>query len=54
MFIVKYIPEWFPGAGFKKAAREWSKTVQEVADVPFKHVKEEMVNCGAQVFLYLH
>jgi len=30
--IVKYVPGWFPGAGFKAFARN--------ANYPFKHVKE--------------
>ncbi|KAJ6592331.1 hypothetical protein B0H19DRAFT_906515, partial [Mycena capillaripes] len=21
--ILKYVPEWFPGAGFKRLARDW-------------------------------
>ena len=40
--LVKYVPEWFPGAGFKTTARE----VQEMLDIsvggPLEHVKESM------------
>ena len=40
--LVKYVPEWFPGAGFKTTVRE----VQEVLDIsvggPLEHVKESM------------
>ena len=41
--IVRYIPEWFPGAGFKSAARKWKEEVQEMVDQPHRWVKEQMV-----------
>ncbi|KAG5651496.1 hypothetical protein H0H81_008468 [Sphagnurus paluster] len=33
---VKYIPEWAPGAGFRRKAREWKKAVREMRDAPFE------------------
>ncbi|KAG0700131.1 cytochrome P450 [Suillus ampliporus] len=36
------VPEWFPGAGFKRTAREWRETVEEMADAPYKFVKDQM------------
>jgi len=44
---VANVPEWFPGAGFKRLAREWSGTVEEMASAPFQFVKDQMVtnNC---------
>ncbi|KAG2347075.1 cytochrome P450 [Suillus weaverae] len=36
------VPEWFPGAGFKRLAREWRQTLKEMVDVPYKFVKEQM------------
>nr|BAL05181.1 cytochrome P450 [Phanerodontia chrysosporium] len=33
--ILKYVPEWFPGAGFKRQARIWKKEVTNIADAPF-------------------
>ena len=41
--IVQYIPEWFPGAGFKRTARKWKEQVQEMVDQPHQWVKEQMV-----------
>ena len=32
---LKYIPEWFPGAGFQKKAREWRKLQEEVHGLAF-------------------
>ncbi|KAG1756030.1 cytochrome P450 [Suillus lakei] len=36
------IPEWFPGAGFKRLAREWHETVEEMVSAPYKFVKDQM------------
>ncbi|KAF9786299.1 cytochrome P450 [Thelephora terrestris] len=38
--ILKHIPEWFPGAGFKTFARKAKKDLDKLADLPFYHVKE--------------
>ncbi|KAG0702324.1 cytochrome P450 [Suillus ampliporus] len=40
-FLAK-VPEWFPGAGFKRIAREWHATVEEMAAAPHKFVKDQM------------
>ncbi|KAL6802250.1 cytochrome P450 [Trichoderma sp. SZMC 28012] len=36
------LPEWFPGAGFKRQAREAKVNLDASADVPFDFVKEQM------------
>jgi len=41
--LVSYVPEWFPGAGFKRKAREWNATLQEMVNQPYKFVKDQMV-----------
>lgn len=38
------VPEWFPGAGFKRIARECRETIEEMAALPYKFVKDQMVN----------
>jgi hypothetical protein len=43
-YLVKYIPEWFPGAGFKMKAKEWKKVVTATVNMPFQHVKDAMVS----------
>ncbi|KIK36152.1 hypothetical protein CY34DRAFT_538031 [Suillus luteus UH-Slu-Lm8-n1] len=40
-FLVK-IPEWFPGAGFKRLAREWHDTLEELVSEPYKFVLDQM------------
>ena len=39
-FPVKYVPEWFPGAGFKKFARVAKENIDKSVNLPFQHVKE--------------
>lgn len=43
LILVKYLPEWFPGAGFKCKAREWRKTMVQVRDEPYKYVSDLVV-----------
>ncbi|KAG2043176.1 cytochrome P450 [Suillus americanus] len=40
-FLVK-VPEWFPGAGFKRLAREWHDTLEEMVTKPYKFVVDQM------------
>ena len=37
---VKYVPEWFPGAGFKRFARMAKKDIDDSVNLPFHHVEE--------------
>ena len=41
--ILKYVPSWFPGAGFQKKAAGWKKLINEMAERPFHHVQEQLV-----------
>jgi len=41
--VVKYVPEWVPGAGFQRQAREWKVLTDQVTDVPYNFVKSQMV-----------
>ena len=41
--LLKYIPSWFPGAGFKKKAAHWSELNTSVVQNPFNYVKEQVV-----------
>ncbi|KAJ7046052.1 cytochrome P450 [Mycena alexandri] len=40
--ILKYVPSWFPGAGFKRDAEEWSKIARRLANVPLAETKRQM------------
>ena len=48
--LVKHVPEWMPGAGFKTKAKEWRKLSQAMINVPFDMVKEKFVS-GAFVHI---
>ena len=37
---VKHIPEWFPGAGFKRFAKEGRRLSELTVDGPLEYVKE--------------
>lgn len=41
---VKYLPEWLPGSGFKKTARQWRKTVYRAYNIPFDFVERQMAS----------
>jgi hypothetical protein len=42
--VVKHVPAWMPGAGFKRKAREWRKLSRELIERPFAMVKRKMVS----------
>ena len=41
--ILKYVPSWFPGAGFQKKAARWREVINTMAEKPFRHVQEQLV-----------
>lgn len=40
---VKYVPEWMPGAGFKKIAKKWRKLQESVRHGAYDMVVEQQV-----------
>lgn len=56
--ILKYVPEWIPGAGFQKKAREWGKLAMTMVDMPFDAAKKLIVrllsryNCWQKEEIY--
>ncbi|KAI0273310.1 cytochrome P450 [Gloeopeniophorella convolvens] len=40
--IFKHLPEWLPGANFKKQARLWREELDDLAQVPFDMVKHDL------------
>ena len=42
---LKYIPAWFPGAGFRRKARKWSELVHEMIEKPYTVAKQRIVRC---------
>ncbi|KAF9267146.1 cytochrome P450 [Marasmius fiardii PR-910] len=41
--VLKYVPEWFPGAGFKRKAKEWAKFSTIMREMPFEAAKQSIV-----------
>ena len=41
--ILKYVPSWFPGAGFQKKAARWSEINAIMIEKPFRYVEEQLV-----------
>lgn len=41
---VKYIPAWFPGAGFKRQAIEWRKIIETSIDMPADDLNKAIVS----------
>lgn len=40
--MLRHLPEWFPGAGFKRTAREWKAMNEASAYIPYNFVKKQM------------
>ena len=51
--VLKYVPDWFPGAGFKRKASRWRKINAEVAQKPFRFVTEQVVTTLSLFYLFL-
>ena len=41
--VLKYVPSWFPGAGFQKKAAHWREVNKLLIEKPFSYVKEQLV-----------
>lgn len=40
---VKYIPSWFPGAGFQKYGAHWRRETEKLISEPYERVKANLV-----------
>ncbi|KAJ4469249.1 cytochrome P450 [Lentinula aciculospora] len=40
--ILKYVPEWVPGAGFQRLARQWKKETDDTFDLPWAAAKQRI------------
>ncbi|KAJ3560787.1 hypothetical protein NP233_g10605 [Leucocoprinus birnbaumii] len=45
--FLKYVPEWVPGAGFQKKAKEWARLTMIMLDMPFSAAKQALVEGNA-------
>jgi hypothetical protein len=50
---VRYIPEWMPGARFKKNARIWGNAVLESSRTPFNATLDAFVCFNVKIDAYL-
>ncbi|KAJ8086182.1 hypothetical protein PM082_005005 [Marasmius tenuissimus] len=39
---LRHIPNWFPGARFKRTAKEWASTLTEMVEQPHNYVKQQI------------
>ncbi|KAJ6566447.1 cytochrome P450 [Mycena capillaripes] len=39
---LKYVPSWFPGAGFKRKAKRWRKITRDLIELPFAETKRNI------------
>ncbi|KAJ3503678.1 hypothetical protein NLJ89_g8325 [Agrocybe chaxingu] len=46
---LRYLPSWFPGAGFKKTAKLWAETLNAMTNNPHDWVKEKIRNGTAEM-----
>lgn len=42
--IVRFIPSWFPGGGFKRQAAIWRDQINEIESVPHDWAKQQIVS----------
>ncbi|KAF9649833.1 cytochrome P450 [Thelephora ganbajun] len=40
--LLQYVPDWFPGAGWKAKAKRFAKLLTDMADIPHQFVKDQM------------
>jgi hypothetical protein len=50
--IMKHIPSWFPGAGWKRKAHYWRDINREVRLKSFNLVKDQVVNNVHRFIIY--
>ena len=49
--ILKYVPSWFPGAGFQKQAARVREATDIMVEKPFRHVQEQLVHRHFKEFM---
>ena len=50
--ILKYVPEFVPGAGFQKKARIWRKIQEDFKEIPYSSSIEAMVHYFLFYFIF--
>ncbi|KAL2008457.1 hypothetical protein VTN00DRAFT_6651 [Thermoascus crustaceus] len=44
--LLKYLPDWFPGTGFKRTARAWKKNLTDAVEKPYAFARQQMREKG--------
>ncbi|KAF4954397.1 hypothetical protein FSARC_12140 [Fusarium sarcochroum] len=42
--FLRYVPDWVPGAGFKRLARQWASELYDVAEKPYAFVQHQIAH----------
>jgi hypothetical protein len=42
-FVVRFVPSFFPGAGWKRQGLQWREKLQHLSEIPHQWVKSQMV-----------
>ncbi|KAJ7731637.1 cytochrome P450, partial [Mycena metata] len=45
--VLKYLPDWFPGAGFKIQAKEWRELGRRAQEIPLAETKRQIASGSA-------
>ncbi|RXW13378.1 hypothetical protein EST38_g12477 [Candolleomyces aberdarensis] len=51
--LLKCVPAWFPGASFQRKAREWSKAIRDMVEVPYAETKKNIESGKINVSMVL-
>lgn len=51
---LKYVPEWMPGAGFQKNAREWGELAMRMVNLPFADAKRRIASYNIHSVRFMH
>lgn len=51
--VMKHIPSWFPGAGWKRRAEYYKRINELVAREPFEIVRQNLVRCFCFSYIYI-
>jgi len=50
--ILKYVPSWMPGAGFKRKAKEWHQLQERFRNEPYDFTVRKMVSLGVPLIVH--
>ena len=51
MPALMYLPEWFPGTGWKQTAKAWNKNMTKCINIPFEYAKKQKYNINDVSFV---